>query len=69
MQIGDKVSRPIFLDNGVWHQLGDKCLKHSPKRFGTIVGFDTKYDKDDLLIVQFDDKKEIFFHHGVDKEG
>ena len=34
---GDRVIRPIVLDNGTWAQEGDACLDGSPLRLGIVV--------------------------------
>jgi hypothetical protein len=35
--IGDRVTRPQYLDDGTWAQQGDACLADSPRRHGTVT--------------------------------
>ena len=36
-KIGDRVTREVYMDNGVWERFGDKCLQHSPLKHGVIA--------------------------------
>ncbi|SRR6266446_5093296 len=36
-EIGDRVTRLIFLDDGTWTREGDPCLARSPLKHGTVV--------------------------------
>jgi len=64
-KFGDRVTRPVYLDDGTWRLAGDSCLKRSPLYRGTVVG-----RRDDEVIVVWDgaDHKSYYLDHGVDKE-
>lgn len=35
--LGDRVARRVFLDDGTWFRDGDRCLERSPMRYGEVV--------------------------------
>lgn len=39
--VGDRVSRPLYLDDGTWARDGDQCLSHSPLRKGFVASIRT----------------------------
>lgn len=65
--IGNRVTRIVFLDDGTWRREGDKCLKHSPLRHGTVVRRSTS--RNDEAFVLFDDGETLsYLDHGLDAE-
>ena len=66
--IGDRVTRMKFMDDGTWRYLGDSCLKRSPLRAGRVISRSTA--RDDEVFVLFDDTGEIrsYLDHGLDAE-
>lgn len=37
-EIGDRVSREVYMDDGTWDRLGDVCLANSPLKYGNVIG-------------------------------
>ena len=35
--VGDRVTFPLFLDDGTWAREGDSCLERSPLRHGVVT--------------------------------
>ena len=72
IQVGDRVSRQIYLDDGTWNRKGDTCLKKSPLKYGTVMAFVVKKSSfggvDDLVAVKWDgeNREKNYFHHGID---
>lgn len=64
---GDRVTRPFYMDNGVWAKEGDKCLANSPLRHGTVIG--RSVDRDDEVVVRWDSGETRFYlDHGLRRE-
>lgn len=71
MNIGQRVTRQIFLDDGVWRREGDKCLARSPLKHGEIVKIARSYLtlKIETIVVRWDNGPEqTLLPHGVDLE-
>lgn len=77
--VGDRVTRKLYSDNGVWQQQGDSCLSRSPLMHGTVVRLyqervfptlDNPAERwDDLVEVHWDDGKvRRYFDHGIERE-
>lgn len=78
-ELGDRVTRPIALDDGTWNRLGDRCLP-GPLKHGIVTrrylslpltsAYNPTGDRINRLIdVQWDDgSKGTYFHHGVNRE-
>lgn len=63
--IGDRVSRELFMDDGTWIKRGDTCLKESPLRFGNVLYRSSR--RNDEIFVQWDDGGDGYYlDHGVD---
>lgn len=61
MKNGDRVTREVYMDDGTWARLGDKCLPQSPLRHGTVSGRAGKWVK-----VKWDDgTKGVYLPHGL----
>lgn len=67
-QLGDRVTRQIYLDDGTWSRRGDVCLKDSPLRHGTV--FERSLRRNDEVIVIWDNSTErkYYLDHGLDAE-
>ncbi len=67
-QVGDRVYRLTFMDDGTWAREGDRCLDRSPKKFGTVIS--RSQNRDDEVEVLFDDgMRRRFLDHGLDAAG
>lgn len=67
-RVGDRVTRPICLDDGTWTREGDVCLPGS-LRHGTVE-LREKYGDEMLFHVLWDDgTRGRYFWHGIDAEG
>ena len=65
---GERVVRPVYLDDGTWMTHGDKCLPNSPLKHGRVI---RRLDDvcGGLVLVRWDDgKEERFLDHGIDPE-
>ena len=67
-QAGDRVTRELYLDDGTWEKLGDKCLPQSPLRHGLVTRRDAMWS--DGIWVLWDDatNERMYLDHGVDEE-
>lgn len=74
-EIGDRVSRLLFMDDGTWWKHGDTCLKYSPTRYGNIIKIYQKKScidglkwTNNMIDVQWDDgETKSYLDHGVTK--
>ena len=70
-KVGDRVTRPVFMDDGTWAREGDKCLSRSPLLHGTVVEvfLEPHYKPHVCVRVRWDETFEelIYFEHGVNK--
>jgi len=65
---GDRVTRKVYLDDGTWATLGDKCLPKSPLKHGTIIQINHNKRRD-CVLVQFDDGTTApYLTHGIQRE-
>lgn len=64
---GERVTREIYMDDGTWQRLGDKCLKNSPLRHGTVVKR-SKRRPDEILVRWDDGEEKAYLDHGVNAE-
>ncbi len=66
---GDRVARPVALDNGVWIRKGDACLADSPLRRGVVTAAQLEREGDDHRFhyrVSWDDGQVgTYLAHGV----
>lgn len=72
-KVGDRVTRPLFMDDGTWNREGDDCLDRSPLRHGVVVSVYLKKSCyggiDELIDVKWDSgETRTYFHSGVDFE-
>lgn len=70
-QQGDRVTRPIFMDDGTWVREGDTCLQRSPRRHGTVVDHYLNGHCEPVFMVEWDDARGItfdYFWHGLERE-
>lgn len=67
-QVGDRVTRTVYSDDGTWQREGDACLPFSPKYHGVVIR--RAEDRDDEVIVVFDGTRsgKRFLDHGLDNE-
>lgn len=72
--LGDRVAREVYLDDGTWMKLGDECLP-GPLKYGVVI--DAVYSTHDshgptnrwVYTVRWDDKKEQrLLEHGMQRE-
>lgn len=64
---GDRVTREVFMDDGTWERLGDKCLGRSPLKHGEVVKRSER--RSDEILVRWDDGTErAYLDHGVQEE-
>lgn len=63
--IGDRVTREVYLDDGTWTKRGDSCLKDSPLLHGEVVAASSRFVR-----VKWDNTNEekVYLNHGVDRE-
>ena len=65
--IGNRVTRKTYSDDGTWAREGDDCLADSPLRHGIVIARST--ERDDELSVRWDDGMvSRYLDHGVDAE-
>lgn len=66
-KIGDRVTRPVFMDDGTWLRCGDTCLP-GPLKHGVVV--DERSDGErPIYTVRWDDGAVgRFLWHGLDAE-
>lgn len=69
LSIGDRVTRPLYLDDGTWTREGDRCLTRSPMRYGTICGVEDRGRR--IYAVRWDDGEERrgYLAHGLNWVG
>ena len=65
LKIGNRVTRPVYMDNGVWQKRGDSCLPESPLLHGTVIEID--YVNPPEVKVRWDEtyKSLWYFEHGL----
>ena len=67
-QGGERVTREIYMDDGTWARLGDKCLPRSPLRHGLVIRRDTKRRDGVWVRWDGDTKDHLYLDHGIDAE-
>lgn len=67
-EVGDRVIRNVYLDDGTHNREGDSCLPYSPKYHGVVVA--RSIDRDDEVHVVFDGttRAKRFLDHGLAAE-
>ena len=66
---GERVTRELYIDDGTWMRLGDKCLPRSPLRHGMVTRRD-KTRRDGVWVIWDDGDKieRLYLDHGLDAE-
>lgn len=66
LQVGNRVTRELYMDDGTWQRLGDKCLPKSPLRHGTVIELDRVRSRG-MVKVRWDEtfEEKWYFEHGV----
>ena len=69
-EIGDRVTRELYIDDGTWAEKGDECLPNSPLRHGKVVAVRSRSDGTMVYHVRWDDGTEgqSYLWHGIDAE-
>lgn len=64
-KVGQRVSRLVYMDDGTWDKLGDRCLQNSPSKFGTVIERDSY--RLDACWVRWDNTTELkqYLDHGL----
>ncbi len=74
-EIGDRVTRKLFMDDGTWDQQGDGCLFRSPLRHGEITAIEADDHGVTVYHVLWDRTPDRppstrrYYGHGFDREG
>lgn len=71
-KVGNRVTRPLFMEDGTWLERGDSCLPESPLLHGTVIelGLDTQWgarERQPMVKVRWDEtfKESWYFEHGL----
>ena len=67
-KIGDRVTRPVVLDNGEWYRKGDACLKDSPLRHGEVVKVYCEGSAECIDVLWDSGDKKTYLPHGIARE-
>lgn len=67
-QVGDRVVRLVYLDDGTWAREGDSCLPHSPKYHGVVVKRLKPQDNEVCVVFDGTTKAKRFFDVGLQEE-
>lgn len=72
-EIDQRVTRPLYMDDGTWQREGDSCLDRSPLRRGSIVRRYSRWgtrhgDYPEMYEVRWDsgEIQDGFLPHGLD---
>ena len=65
---GDRVTRELYMDDGTWARLGDKCLPHSPRMHGVVMHRDPRRQDGVWVRWDFDGSMSMYLDHGLDAE-
>lgn len=65
---GERVTRELYMDDGTWARLGDKCLPHSPLMHGVVIERDRRRADGVWVRWDFDGSMSMYLDHGLDAE-
>ncbi len=63
--IGDRVTRLVYMDDHTWVKKGDSCLKFSPLYHGTVTNVQMT---NEVLVLWDGGLEKTYLNHGVSKE-